>query len=343
MAKRVYDEDDKEAMNSMQEYNEDMDSVTPQDVKNLCVTGFPADVFDDVLLKKKGLASAASQTPEDLEKYIEEHSKEVPKLNISGSLLDEAKGVQRFDSAHRSCLEAVFSLMNAGNTCATSAMIFRTMTGGPRGMRVTKTQKKLVDDLMSSMLYSPVSIEMPIIGADGKVEKTFTFESPMIAADRMMMKMSGAVCVAYRFKSSYFYQYCRRTNALIKTPYDMIFVPKLQKTERNISLISFVQRKLANYLYPSDKEYVKPSPLTVDIEEAYHAAYPESDKISYTEKNRIRGNIEVILDTLKENGYIDKWNFVQNASRVKAVRISFPDKVPPVDDLGEALDLFQEE
>ena len=45
MAKRVYDEDDKDVMNTMQEYSDDMDSVTPQDVKNLCVTGFPADVF----------------------------------------------------------------------------------------------------------------------------------------------------------------------------------------------------------------------------------------------------------------------------------------------------------
>ena len=53
MAKRVYDEDDKDVMNTMQEYSDDMDSVTPQDVKNLCVTGFPADVFDDVLLQNK--------------------------------------------------------------------------------------------------------------------------------------------------------------------------------------------------------------------------------------------------------------------------------------------------
>lgn len=343
MAKQVYDENDQMVMDTMQEYSEDMDSVTPQDVKNLCVTGFPADVFDDVLLQDKNKVPVASQTPEDLEKYIEDHSKEVPKLNISGTLLEEAKVTQRFDSAHRSCLEAVFSLMNAGNTCATSAMIFRTMTGGPRGMRVTKAQKKLVDDLMSSMLYSPVRIEMPIVGPDGEVEKTITLESPMIAADKMIMKMSGALCVAYRFKSSYFYDYCRRTNALIKTPYDMLFVPKLQKTERNISLISFVQRKLANYLYPTDKEYVKPSPLTVDIEEAYHAVYPGTDKISYTEKNRIRSNIEVILDTLKENGYIVKWHFVQNAASVKAVRILFPDTVPPVDDFGEALNLFQKE
>ena len=204
-------------------------------------------------------------------------------------------------------------------------------------------QKKLVDDLMSSMLYSPVRIEMPIVGPDGEVEKTITLESPMIAADKMIMKMSGALCVAYRFKSSYFYDYCRRTNALIKTPYEMIFVPKLQKTERNISLISFVQRKLANYLYPADKEYVTPAPLTVDIKEAYHAVYPGTDKISYTEKNRIRSNMEVILDTLKENGYIVKWQFIQNAASVKAVRIQFPDTVPPVDDFGEALDLFQKE
>ena len=83
MAKRVYDEDDKDVMNTMQEYSDDMDSVTPQDVKNLCVTGFPADVFDDVLLQNK--MPVASQTPEDLEKYIEDHSKEVPKLNISGT------------------------------------------------------------------------------------------------------------------------------------------------------------------------------------------------------------------------------------------------------------------
>ena len=53
--------------------------------------------------------------------------------------------------------------------------------------------------------------------------------------------------------------------------------------------------------------------------------------------------MEVILDTLKENGYIVKWHFVQNAASVKAVRILFPDTVPPVDDFGEALDLFQKE
>ena len=75
MAKQVYDENDQMVMDTMQEYSEDMDSVTPQDVKNLCVTGFPADVFDDVLLQNKNKVPVASQTPEDLEKYIEDHSK----------------------------------------------------------------------------------------------------------------------------------------------------------------------------------------------------------------------------------------------------------------------------
>ena len=34
MAKQVYDENDQMVMDTMQEYSEDMDSVTPQDVKN---------------------------------------------------------------------------------------------------------------------------------------------------------------------------------------------------------------------------------------------------------------------------------------------------------------------
>ena len=71
MAKQVYDENDQMVMDTMQEYSEDMDSVTPQDVKNLCVTGFPADVFDDVLLQNKNKVPVASQIWKSISRIIQ--------------------------------------------------------------------------------------------------------------------------------------------------------------------------------------------------------------------------------------------------------------------------------
>ena len=286
-------------------------------------------------------------TPEKLEEAMTPSSAgtTTQKVSLPEEVLDTSIATRNLTEMHRALIEAVLSQLHAGSTSFTSSMLYRTLCGKDASFCVHREQQDMVEDLMTDLMYTPLSIELDIYDEKGN-SGIGLMESAIIPEEKLQVTISGMKCTAYKVtKLPAILRFCYDTNTLAVTPMDLLSVD-INFTSKNLVLLNILQRQVAPLLYPTSGEpYTRPEPLELPYRMFYDAAMETSVKKEQPYetqfKIRVRKTLEVILDTWKSRHYIEDWIPIKIGNRYRAFRIYFPKNPPPELPESDASELEQ--
>lgn len=293
-------------------------------------------VLDDKVSDWFNLTPTSSPNPEAVEKQLNKN-KMVARISLDENIFAESEiSLGPLAPTDRLVLEAVLSQLRAGNDQFTSAMLFRTMTGKDTSATVTKTQVKMVDAAMRKMMFAPISIEL----GQTKEGASAKLSGALIPAEVLEIKVSGRKCTAYAINSPpLIYKYCVATNSIATMPLDVLSIPNMSYTERNLAIINILERYVVPILYPVNRKYKIHKPINILYEEFYAAVEAlqdqqngegASENLNPTIAKRVRDTIHSILDSWVDRDYIKRWEVVlgNRGARI-GVRIFFNSSEPP--------------
>lgn len=292
----------------------------PRHVHNALVTMEEVtSILDDVTL-----------SPVDLEEGIASRRKQ-PIESVSVS--EELEVVHGLSEGHRAVLDAVLSQLAAGNSVFTASMIYRAMIGKGNDTYVHPSSTQMVDAYMQDLMYTPLRIDMPIATTDGEAAGG-VLDGPVLPAERITIKMSGAKCTAYQISTMpIIFRYARALQSISVSPIALRNIPDMNYTARNMNILNMLHRKVAPLLYPPSGEYVRPEPLVIEYQPIFDATI-ETDGKSAAQggvmRRRVRGVIASILNEWVQSGSIIKWEELKDGHTFSACRIYFPDTKPPL-------------
>lgn len=289
----------------------------PRRVHNALVTMEEVtSILDDVVL-----------TPTDLEESISSRRKQ-PVETISVS--DELDAIRSLTEGHRAVLDAVLSQLAAGNSIITSGMIYRTMSGKSSDAFIHQSSIQMVDKYMQDLMYTPMRINMPITTSDGEAAGGI-LDGPILPAERITIKMSGAKCTAYQISTlPIVFRYARALQSISVSPIALRNIPDMSYTARNINILNILHRKVAPLLYPPTGRYVRPQPLVIEYQPLFDTVIDKNSAQMAVMRRRVRTVVASILNTWVNNGTIAKWEELKDGLSFSACRIYFPDSDPPL-------------
>lgn len=252
----------------------------------------------------------------------------VAKITLAEDVLEKAAPLGEFQ---RAVLEAVISELAAGNMAWSSSMLYRTMVGKTNGESVTPEQQKLVDDAMSTLMYTPLHIDLRdfIPECEEFKQGEVILDGPILPAERLKMSISGTSVAAYRITGvPIILRFCSAVRSITMTPIGLLEID-MNYTQRTIALLNAMQRYIAPLIYPPVGPYKKPRPLLIPYASLYSVAFEGSDaEDSFTLRKRVRENVHTILDTWASRGYIARWESIKEGRSYIAVRVHFPNTQP---------------
>lgn len=252
----------------------------------------------------------------------------VAKITLAEDVLEKAAPLGEFQ---RAVLEAVISELAAGNMAWSSSMLYRTMVGKTNGESVTPEQQKLVDDAMSTLMYTPLHIDLRdfIPECDDLKQGEVILDGPILPAERLKMIISGTSVAAYRITGvPIILRFCSAARSITMTPIGLLDID-MNYTQRTIALLNAMQRYIAPLIYPPVGQYKKPRPLLIPYASLYSVAFEGSDADdTFTLRKRVRENVHAILDTWASRGYIASWDTLKEGRSYVAVRVHFPNTQP---------------
>lgn len=278
---------------------------------------------------------------EQHEVMLLEQTTEKISVDTTNIIIPPSQTEEPFSEFDRAVLDAVISHLAAGNRTMNPSMILRAMTGKAGGVELSDKMLKEVDDSLTKCMRTLVII--PITDpVTGKV--THTLDGNMLNMYRGRHNIAGQQVNTYTVATPpLVYMYAKQTGAITFCPIKMLNVG-ISATKRSLSILNYLQRIVSPYIWSSDgtsmicmdsSESCMPPAIRIEYETLYalydsntsdgdegeqstEAARKASDKI----KKKVRDTVGTILDTWKEQCYIQSWeNEVAERRRVHAVNI----------------------
>lgn len=329
--KQIAEEKMMASISQMQQVSKSLKKTEPEQISQPFV---PNSVSSSVVTMDKVSSILQDLHVSDIEEAIMPgRNTDISKVSLNDELLES--GVTKpLGQFQRAVLEAALSELLAGNSKFTASMLFRTMTGHTNSEPASIEQQTAIDNAMTQLMYTPLHIDLKQHDVSwGAFAGEAVLDGPILPAERIKMNVSGAVCSAYSILSlPIIYRFCVGTQSMTMTPLSLLAVDDINYTQRNLAILNTLQRKIAPILYPVDKEYQQPDPISIPYADIYSAAECEgnanSPKYIRIMRSRIREVVHKILDTWAANAFIQDWRDIKKSREIVAVELSFPKKQP---------------
>ena len=319
-----------------------------------------SDEMEDILLHN----AKTSMTRENLKelKLIDEDegevaaetSKSTKMVTMSEEVLSpliQNAGLTTYD---RAVLEAIYSQLmaseNESNAIFTIRGIFRTMCGTQNSkISVSRAQQERIMESVLRLMQTLVSVEVKGKlgdGTDASLKRWVT----LVPAVLDSINIGGNITTSVRVTSfPEFLSYANSNKGLAATPLDLLNIPGVSVTERNMAIINYLQHQITPFTYGYDSDERRAtlkdaSILPIDYQGIYEAADVKpkrtaaadtAKKPSYTGiyMKRVRETVRIILDCWKEKGYIKDYydKEVAHQRSIPAVILVLPDTMPPTE------------
>ena len=177
-------------------------------------------------------------------------------LIIVESYFDRALADKNYTNFDRCVYNGIATLWEAGNEYFTPEMVWRAITGDTKN---TKPAPQLVGAITKSIeKQRKTHIELDYTAqaqAYKKEVEEFTVEGPMIAADRITVKVSGIKKRGYRFlRSPLLYDYSKLFNQVISVPIKLLQTSdELRSTEDVIVIREYLICQIEMMKHPKTK------------------------------------------------------------------------------------------
>lgn len=163
-------------------------------------------------------------------------------INYEG--LDRAKveGVKWLEPFDREVLDAVHTLFKAGNNFITVNQIYRVLTGKKGEEQAPKTLASDIRKSVNKMMYTQLSI-------DATEEATafgyaiYKYDSPMIVAEKVEIKLNGALTTALKVHALGLLGYAEIKNQIARVPLGIRDTP-IKKNKEIINLQGYLERAI---------------------------------------------------------------------------------------------------
>lgn len=206
------------------------------------------------------------------------------------------------------------------------------LLSGNQGKKITNTQRESVDNtikkLSTTLVEYDATEQVKRIArerhADFDEFKSFTYRGNMLHVDTLKAKTKqGNYSTAYKIlKPPVFLEYSREIKQIGRISADLYAIDDISNTVRNIALKDIIFEtiemiKNPNNSYESDRLY-----LTGERGVYNQLQSIDNEVFDAKQKNRIRDDIEKILNHCIEKSYIKNYTFVKAGSKeIAAVKI----------------------
>jgi len=255
----------------------------------------------------------------------------------------------------RAVLEAIYSQLlaseNTSNAAFTVRGIFRTMCGShDKNLKPSQGQRERIMKTIMLLMTTLVKVEMNVITGSGK-PATIKKYLPLVPCVMEDLNMGGNMTAAIRVTATPpFLSYAEGKKGLTATPLDMLNIPTMNATERNLAIKNFLQHKYAAVTYDANASEERAklrrgNELYIDYEQVYDVAEvkplsemgKEIKKINPIYESRVRDAVHTILDEWKSKGYIEDWEDIREQADgtpskrlIRGVTLKLPNNIPPV-------------